>query len=133
MRSKKKKNGKGWIFVVAILLSAIFMLWNSGKNTQEVAREIPVGDGKVYETLSPSFFSGKIAKGYRVAKEDPELLSKLFCYCYCEMGSLLGCYKDDHASNCSICIGEAILAQKLKAQGYSIEEIIKAIDDEFGG
>ncbi len=53
-------------------------------------------------TLSPSLFVGKVARAYGVAKEIPEVLDQLYCYCECKENighkSLLSCYADRHAS-----------------------------------
>ena len=53
-------------------------------------------------TLEPALFTGKAAEAYRVAREMPEVLDQLQCYCACgsEYGhvSLLSCYVDGHGS-----------------------------------
>lgn len=53
-------------------------------------------------TLPPSLFVGQVARAYRVAREIPEVLDRLYCYCYCKenMGhlNLLTCYTERHAS-----------------------------------
>ena len=53
-------------------------------------------------TLDPSTFSGKAALAYQVAREIPEVLDQLQCYCACgsQYGhvSLLSCYVDGHGS-----------------------------------
>jgi hypothetical protein len=53
-------------------------------------------------TLEPALFTGKTAEAYRVAREMPEVLDQLQCYCACgsEYGhvSLLSCYVDGHGS-----------------------------------
>jgi len=53
-------------------------------------------------TLDPAGFTGKAARAYQVAREIPEILDQLHCYCSCgrEYGhvSLLSCYVDGHGS-----------------------------------
>ena len=53
-------------------------------------------------TLSPALFVGKAAAAYQVAREIPETLARLYCYCRCDVSvghrSLLDCYSDAHAS-----------------------------------
>ena len=53
-------------------------------------------------TLDPALFRGKAAEAYRVAREMPDVLDQLRCYCACgsEYGhvSLLSCYVDGHGS-----------------------------------
>jgi hypothetical protein len=53
-------------------------------------------------TLSPAMFSGKVRKAYEIAREIPEVLDQLYCYCRCRENfghkNLLSCYVDTHAS-----------------------------------
>jgi hypothetical protein len=53
-------------------------------------------------TLDPALFVGKAALAHRVAREIPDTLDQLYCYCECDkhMGhkSLLSCYTDGHAA-----------------------------------
>ncbi len=53
-------------------------------------------------TLSPQRFQGKVAKAYQIARDIPEVLDGLYCYCRCrenfEHKNLLSCYVDTHAS-----------------------------------
>jgi hypothetical protein len=53
-------------------------------------------------TLDPALFVGKAALAHRVAREIPDTLDQLYCYCACDkhMGhrSLLSCYTDGHAA-----------------------------------
>lgn len=52
--------------------------------------------------LSLTLFVGKTALAYQVAKEIPEILDQLYCYCECDKHaghvSLLSCYTDSHAA-----------------------------------
>ncbi len=52
-------------------------------------------------TPSPALFSGKTAQAYRIAKEVPELIEQMPCYCGCVASanhqSNLDCYADRHA------------------------------------
>jgi len=53
-------------------------------------------------TLSPAMFSGKVRQAYEIAREIPEVLDQLYCYCRCRENfghkNLLSCYVDTHAS-----------------------------------
>lgn len=53
-------------------------------------------------TLDPALFVGKVALAHRVAREIPDTLDQLYCYCGCDkqLGhrSLLSCYTDRHAA-----------------------------------
>ena len=51
-------------------------------------------------TLSPVLFTGYAAKGYQVAKEIPEVLEHVMCYCGCDRNpghqNNLDCFADEH-------------------------------------
>jgi hypothetical protein len=53
-------------------------------------------------TLDPARFVGKARAAHQVAREIPDVLDRLYCYCECDkhMGhrSLLSCYTDGHAA-----------------------------------
>jgi hypothetical protein len=53
-------------------------------------------------TLDPALFVGKARLAHQVAREIPDTLDRLYCYCECDkhMGhkSLLSCYTDGHAA-----------------------------------
>jgi hypothetical protein len=53
-------------------------------------------------TLDPARFVGKAAIGHKVAREIPDVLDQLYCYCECDKHaghkSLLSCYTDGHAA-----------------------------------
>ena len=78
-------------------------------------------------TLDPQGFQGNVRETYEIAARDPALLSQLHCYCGCDktLGhhSLLDCYRDDHASRCGICMGEARDAEPMAQRGMPIEQI----------
>ena len=51
-------------------------------------------------TLDPNLIKGKDREGYQVAKEIPEILVQLPCFCGCEAvghETLLDCFVDEHA------------------------------------
>jgi len=52
-------------------------------------------------TLSPELFSGRVAKVYRIAKEAPDLVEQMPCYCGCYVSDQhrnnLDCYTDRHS------------------------------------
>jgi len=53
-------------------------------------------------TLDPAQFVGKAAAAHRVAREIPDVLDQLYCYCGCDKSqghkTLLSCYTDGHAA-----------------------------------
>ena len=87
-------------------------------------------------TLEPSEFVGKTREAYKVAKQIPETLAQLPCYCHCDQGfghrSLHSCFEDDHAAHCAVCTDEALLAHELqKTQRLTPEQIRKIIVEKY--
>ncbi len=93
--------------------------------------------GETKPVLSPALFMGRTARAYAVAKEIPEVLDSMYCYCNCKIHSghksLLSCYTGDHAAYCDICQNEALRTYELYKKGLDVLSIRKAIDREFGG
>lgn len=91
--------------------------------------------GETRATLSPALYTGKTARSYEVAKEIPDILDGLYCYCDCKKHkghkSLLTCYVDNHAQYCTVCMDEALVASKLHEEGMDALEIRRAIDKRF--
>ena len=88
-------------------------------------------------TLDPELFTGSARTAYQIAKEIPETLAEVPCYCHCDRGfghkSLHSCFMDDHGANCSMCINEAIAAYKMKKEtDLSGWEIREKIIEQFG-
>ena|SRR5579885_676104 len=82
-------------------------------------------------TLDPALFQGDVHDAYLAAERYPGVLVQLHCYCGCdkEVGhrSLLDCYRDRHATTCRICVGEALMAAQMTAEGTPIDQILNAI------
>lgn len=88
-------------------------------------------------TLSPEMFSGQAKAAYMIAREIPETLAQLPCYCHCDKSikhkSLHSCFTDDHAANCGICMNEAMAAYKYKKEQHlTAAQIREKIIAEFG-
>jgi hypothetical protein len=87
-------------------------------------------------TLPPERFFGQARRAYQIAKEIPQTLAQLPCYCYCDEAfghkSLHSCYESDHSSQCAVCVNEALLAYRLqKEQGLTAPQIRERIIAEF--
>jgi hypothetical protein len=87
-------------------------------------------------TLAPEKFPGKTRQAYQAAKDIPQTLAQLPCYCYCDRGmghkSLHSCFEDDHAAHCDVCTNEALLAYRLqKEQHLSARQIRERIIAEY--
>lgn len=87
-------------------------------------------------TLDPEQFFGNARRAYQVAREIPETLAQLPCYCYCDQGfghkSLHSCYESDHSAHCAVCVDEALMAYQLqKEQNLSPVQIREKIIARF--
>ena len=91
--------------------------------------------GEKRATMSPGHFIGKTGRAYRSAKENPDLLDKIYCYCKCQDNrghkSLLTCFVDRHGSQCGVCMDEALMASDLRKKGYGDEEIVEKVNAKF--
>ena len=87
-------------------------------------------------TLSPEIFTGNKRLAYQAAKEIPQILAQLPCYCHCDRSeshkSLHSCFESEHGENCGICIGEALMAYNLDKQGVHVGQIRKQIIGAYG-
>ena len=87
-------------------------------------------------TLSPEAFTGNVRRAYQAAREIPQTLAQLPCYCHCDRGhnhkSLHSCFESEHGENCGICIGEALMAHDLQKRGVAVTEIRKQIIAVYG-
>lgn len=120
-------------YAPVLLLVAILALSSCSKS--EVKDPATLRGGETRATLSPMNFTGEAAVAYQAARDIPEVLDSLYCYCDCEKHfnhkSLLTCYVDEHALNCDICIEEALMAKELHAKGMDVVSIRKAVDEKF--
>lgn len=86
--------------------------------------------GALPPTLPAAQFIGKTREAYTVAKQIPATLAQLPCYCECDRGfghkSLQSCFVDNHASQCAVCVDEALLAYKLQREEKLTPEQVRA-------
>ncbi len=90
-------------------------------------------------TLDPGIFSRNpvVASTYETAKQIPRILDKIYCYCDCAINpkfkhkSLLTCYTGDHASQCGICMNEAIVALEMTKAGKKPVEIAEHFKKKY--
>jgi hypothetical protein len=114
--------------VVVIAAVVIWMgigFWRSDRSLSSS------GAGPTQVTLDPSLFTGDVRDAYQSARQHPDVLVQLHCYCGCdrELGhrNLLDCFRGRHAAQCEICLGEANMAATMADKGQSIDEMINAI------
>lgn len=89
------------------------------------------------QTLAPDQFSGIARTAYEAAKEVPEVLAQLPCFCGC-MGSQFGhknnldCFRDHHGEECTMCQDIALDARQMFKNGFTIERIRESIVSKYG-
>lgn len=87
-------------------------------------------------TLKPEQFTGMTRAAYQAVSEIPETIAQLPCYCHCDEGfghkSLHSCYVDRHATQCAVCVDEALAAYRMhKEEKLKPAQIRERIIAEF--
>ena len=122
-----------FIIYVVIAAGIAFLLWFVPTAPSVAASAI---GGEKRSVLPSELFKGRTAYTYQIAKEIPDILDSIYCYCNCQMHSghksLLSCYTDKHAAFCDICMNQAIRAYELYKEGKDIMTIKRIEDSEFG-
>jgi hypothetical protein len=106
-------NKIGFALILIFLALAVGLIFAGGDRTRTVdqgsdeLRAFKVLKEKMKDpktglpkTLDPNLIEGKDREGYRIAKEIPEVLAQIPCFCGCEaLGheNLLDCFVDRHA------------------------------------
>ena len=120
------------LFYILIALGLVFILLGSGCSKTDYPGAF---GGEKRPTMSPGHFIGKTGRAYKAAKDNPDLLDKIYCYCKCQDNfghkSLLTCFVDRHGSQCGVCMDEALMASDLRNKGYGDEEIVEKINSKF--
>ena len=95
--------------------------------------------GITAEQVLPSAFVPRTpgsTEAYAAARQAAATLDGVYCHCDCSKHaghrSLLTCFESTHGAYCDICMGEAVIAAQMAAQGQSLEQIRVAIDRQFG-
>jgi len=127
-----RRKEKGILAYGLLLTALVFVLASCGGGNVDSAS---LRGGETRQTLAPQYFTGSTARAYVAARDVPEVLDSLHCYCECKKNfghkSLLTCFVTTHARNCDICINEAVMANKLHKKGYDVVAIRKAVDKAF--
>jgi hypothetical protein len=78
-----------------------------------------------------------VLKAYAAARSYPAVFDGLHCACECRdtmhHRSLLSCYESKQPTGCVGCQEQAATVARLAGKGKSLEEIRRALDQEFGG
>lgn len=144
-QTAKKRKITPFIFVILLIAVSAIGWIVFGKSEPKLSNAyshidtngypVPPG-GETRPTLSPVMFRGKIARAYQAAREIPEILDQIYCYCDCELNfghkSNLSCFVDKHGSQCHICMNEALNAHRYAQKGLTVEEIKNKIDKRYG-
>ncbi|MEM0482708.1 MAG: CYCXC family (seleno)protein [Nitrososphaerota archaeon] len=139
-RRRKKRNGSklstALKVVLPVILFSAFVVWLIWPQPPS---QIPTAtlEGRK-QVLNPDLFKGVVREAYMTAKQYPELLEQMKCYCGCDNPmhtpyhrSLYECFTDTHGSNCQVCVDEAILARNLYMEGKAPSEIRTIIDQRY--
>jgi len=92
----------------------------------------------VNKVLDPAGFADqRVRTAYEAAKKYAHVLESIYCYCRCKENighrALVECFETDHASQCDVCMNEAVIAARMTAEGKTPKEIQKAIDAYYAG
>jgi len=96
------------------------------------------GHATLISTLDPSQFTGKARAAYQAAKEIPEILVELPCFCGCMDSKELGhknnlyCFADAHGNICDLCQTIALEAKEMHRKGLPVETIRANIRKTYG-
>lgn len=87
-------------------------------------------------TLDPALFTGRTRTAYEAAKEVPQVLAQLPCYCGCMSSpghkNNLDCFHDEHGVECAMCQSIALDARDMWNDGWDIERIRQSIKGRYG-
>ena len=92
---------------VVLIGVGIFYLYQSNPPQKPTVKPVSLKKKNINlretrQTLPPAIFSGRVRNAYQIARDIPEVLDKLYCYCMCKENSghknLLTCYVDNHAA-----------------------------------
>lgn len=124
LKSTPKKNNLWLVVGGAVLMVGI--VWFTMKSTTQTA-QLNKTPAVLVATLAPDSFVGKAKAAYQAAKEIPEILAQLPCFCGCmeNLGhkSNLDCFADDHGGECDLCQSIALDAKEMHSKGMSTEKI----------
>jgi hypothetical protein len=119
-----------------IIMAGIAWVSLSGRSEQTAQTDGADRASLAADVLSPSMFGDeKTRAAYQTAKDIPEVLEQLPCFCGC-MSSFghknnLFCFKDQHGSGCDMCQNIALDARKMHDQGMSIAQIQNDIKAKY--
>ena len=132
MKSTNKQNLALGVIAVAIIAGIAWFSLRGASTETETSVQLSQSDG----VLSPTIFDdAKTRAAYQTAKDIPEVLEQLPCFCGCmsHFGhkNNLFCFKDQHGAGCDLCQDIALDARKMHDQGMSIAQIQEQIKAKY--
>src|ERR1051326_320165 len=107
VKKKKMKKQTVWLALgSAGILAVAAWIFIGGSNVPLTA-----SGAKLVQTMDPHSFSNdpRAQAAYQVAKDMPEVLAELPCFCGCMTAfgheSNLFCFRDSHGAGCEVCEG----------------------------
>jgi hypothetical protein len=78
----------------------------------------------------------RVREAYAAARTHPEVFDGVYCACECDKSmnhrSLLSCFESRQAIGCAACREEGEFVGRLARDGKPLDEIRRAVDEEFG-
>ncbi len=138
-----------WVLAIAVVVLAAVALWLLPTAPTHQAAPSPADESNSMLAVAPGGTIDLAALPeeqqalYQAAAADHEAFEAVTCYCGCEAfldhRHLLDCFErpsggwERHATGCAVCLAEARDVIEMRDDGVSLEEIIRTIDDRFGG
>jgi hypothetical protein len=133
----KKQSSIGVLVVAGALVLTSGIVWVVLQSNGGGSSSAPsIAPPPLVATLSPDLFTGRVRDAYQAAKEIPDILKYLPCYCGCFAGlqhqNNLFCFADKHGEICDMCQTIALEAKKMNGEGMPVEKIGEAIRTRYG-
>lgn len=127
-----------WVVTAVALGAVALLLIPRGQRSRHPEPRADAGAMAITVLPAANFARNpQAATAYQVARQIPQVLDGLYCYCHCKENmrhrSLLTCFQSEHAAACDICMGEAQMAYQMTGDGKSLQDIRVAIDLAYGG
>ena len=131
----QKSQRKGLLFAGGAVAVLAIVYFGASALLAHRAGGIAPGDYHNVVTLDPAMFTGPVHDAYLAAREHPEVLAQLHCYCGCDRlhghNNLLDCFRDNHGGHCAICVGEAVDAARMYKAGTPVDQIRDALRERY--
>lgn len=98
-----KNKGKSPVPYIIMLVFVLIAFMAVGCSELEKGKSFQLEGKETRPVLDPAMFSGMTRLAYEAAKQYPDALNEVFCYCYCneppfKHKSLLSCFVDKHGA-----------------------------------